>query len=121
MFVSSGIVYGHNTRHTVNGLFIPHCKSTYGSRCFAQIGSRLWNNHLMMFRQLQVLTPLIWFLKLSSQKGIVILLPTLPKTNYLRFCLSYIFLYLFWNTFCILAYSYDVIRIRKHYYSAFAE
>ena len=44
MFVPSGIVHGHNTRHTVNGLFIPHFKSTYGSRCFAQIGSRLWNN-----------------------------------------------------------------------------
>ena len=44
MFVPSGIVHGHNTRHTVNGLVIPPCKSTYGSRCFAQIGSRLWNN-----------------------------------------------------------------------------
>ena len=44
VFVPSGIVHGHNTRHSVKGLFIPHCKSTYGSRCFAQIGSRLWNN-----------------------------------------------------------------------------
>ena len=44
MFVPSGVVHSHNTRHSVNGLFIPHCKSTYGSRCFVQIGSRLWNN-----------------------------------------------------------------------------
>ena len=69
MFVSSGIVYGHNTRHTVNGLFIPHCKSTYGSRCFAQIGSRQWNNHLMMFRQLQVLTPLNLVFEIIFSKG----------------------------------------------------
>ena len=44
MFVPSGIVHGHNTRQSVNGLFIPHCKLNYGSRCFAQIGNRLWNN-----------------------------------------------------------------------------
>ena len=44
MFVPSSIVHGHNARHSVNGLFVPLCKSTYGSRCFAQIGSRLWNN-----------------------------------------------------------------------------
>ena len=44
MFVPSGVVHSRNTRHSVNGLFIPRCKSTYGSRYFLQIGSRLWNN-----------------------------------------------------------------------------
>ena len=44
MFVPSGIVRGHNARHSVNGLFIPLCKSTFGSGCFTQILSRLWND-----------------------------------------------------------------------------
>ena len=50
MFVPSGIVHGHSTRHSVNGLFIPHCKSTYAMAVDvfnaqnAEMGSRPWNN-----------------------------------------------------------------------------
>ena len=43
MFVPSDYIHGHNTRHAMNGLFNSHVNSTYGSRCFAQTGSRLWN------------------------------------------------------------------------------
>ena len=43
MFVPSNYIHSHNTRHAMNGLFNSHVNSTYGNRCFAQIGSRLWN------------------------------------------------------------------------------
>ena len=44
MFVPSIYIHGRNTRHAMNGLFNSHVNSTYGgSRCFAQTGSRLWN------------------------------------------------------------------------------
>ena len=43
MFVPSNYIHGHNIRHAMNGPFNSHVNSTYGSRCFAQTGSRLWN------------------------------------------------------------------------------
>ena len=41
MFVPSNYIHAHNNRHGMNGLFSSHVNSTYGSRCFAQTGSRL--------------------------------------------------------------------------------
>ena len=41
MFVPSNYIHGHNTRHAMNGLLNSHVNSIYGSRCFAQTGSRL--------------------------------------------------------------------------------
>ena len=46
MFVPSNYIDGHNTRHTRNGVFNSHVNSAYGSRSFAQTGSRLWNKVL---------------------------------------------------------------------------
>ena len=44
MFVPSNYIHGYNTRHAMNGLFNSHVNFTYSSRiCFAQTGSRLWN------------------------------------------------------------------------------
>ena len=48
MFVPLGIVHGHDTRHSVNGLSTHHCKLIYGCGII----------FLMMFRYAKVLTPL---------------------------------------------------------------
>ena len=83
MFIPSGIVHGHNTRHAVNGLFIPHCESTYGSRCFAQIGSRQWNNlpNDVMLRQPKVLTSLNLVFEIIFSEGSSYSLANVAKNN----------------------------------------
>ena len=68
----------------MNGLFIPHCKLTYGSRCFAHIqGADCGIIYLKMFRQSKVLTPLNLVFKIIFSKVSIYSLTNFAKNDLL--------------------------------------